>query len=81
VRQARDRLRGVFYGHIHQNISSMRDGVLYAAAASSWCQFYSYPIPENTKFAPDPITPPGFSVVSITDETTFIRRHTFEVSY
>jgi Icc protein len=77
VRQARDRLRGVFYGHIHQNISSMRDGVLYVAAASSWCQFYSYPIPENTQFSPDPITPPGFSVVSITDETTFIRRHTF----
>ena len=79
VRQARDRLRGVFYGHIHQNISTLRDGVLYVAAASSWCQFFGYPIPENTQIIPDPITPPGFNVVSITNENTFIRRHTFSV--
>lgn len=77
VRQARDRLCGVFFGHIHQNISTLRDGVLYAAASSSWCQFNSYPIPENVIHTPDTTTPPGFSVVSITDTTTFIRRHTF----
>ena len=78
VRQARDRLCGVFFGHIHQNITTLRDGVLYAAASSSWCQFNSYPIPENTRHSPDTTTPPGFSVVCITDTTTFIRRHTFK---
>lgn len=79
VRQARDRLRGVFHGHIHQNIDAFQDGVLYSAAASSWCQFMSYPMPENERVSPDFATPPGFSVVTITAERTFIRRHSFAV--
>jgi len=79
VRQARDRLRGVFYGHIHQNIETLRDGVLYVAAASSWCQFISYPMPENQHVAPDPVTNPGFSLVTISAAQTTIRRHTFAV--
>jgi 3',5'-cyclic-AMP phosphodiesterase len=79
VRQARDRLCGVFYGHIHQNMSTLRDGVMYVAAASSWCQFYSYPIPENTRHTPDAITPPGFNIVSINDSTSLIKRHTFTI--
>jgi Icc protein len=77
VWQARDRLRGVFYGHIHQTISNLRDGVLYVAAASSWCQLYAYPDPENTHLAPDVAAPPGYNVVSITDDNTYIRRHAF----
>ncbi len=81
VRQARDRLQGVFHGHIHQNISTFKDGVLYSAAASSWYQLMSYPIPENQRVSADDITPPGFSVVTIENGRTFIRRHTFEVDY
>ncbi|MDQ7025043.1 MAG: metallophosphoesterase [Anaerolineae bacterium] len=79
VSQARARLCGVFFGHIHQNITTLRDGVMYVAASSSWCQFYSYPIPENTRHSPDIITNPGFNVVSISEQTTFIRRHTFAI--
>lgn len=79
VRQARARLCGVFFGHIHQNITTLRDGVMYVAASSSWCQFYSHSIPENTNIAPDTTTNPGFNVVSISDKTTFIRRHTFSI--
>lgn len=77
VRQARDRLRGVFHGHIHQNTDVLQDGVLYVAAASSWCQFVSYPMPENTRVAPDFVTPPGFSVVTITDQSMALKRHSF----
>lgn len=79
VRQARDRLRGVFFGHIHQNIEALQDGVLYAAAASPWCQFMSYPIPENTMVINELDARPGFSVVTITPERTFIRRHHFSI--
>jgi 3',5'-cyclic-AMP phosphodiesterase len=74
--QARHRLRGVFFGHIHQNIETMQDGVLYVAAASSWCQFISYPMPENERVAAAPNDPPGFSIVTVTPERTYLRRHT-----
>jgi Icc protein len=75
IRQARDRLRGVFHGHIHQNLDVLQDGVLYSAAASSWCGFMAYPIPENDQVTPDFAMNPGFSVVTITPDRTTIRRH------
>jgi 3',5'-cyclic-AMP phosphodiesterase len=77
--KARDRLRGVFHGHIHQEVDQFRDGVLYSAAASPWCQFVGYPIPENTEVTADRISLPGFSVVAITRDSTFIRRHSFKI--
>ncbi len=79
LRQASERLRGVFHGHIHQNTEVFQDGVLYVAAASSWCQFISYPMPENERVAPDFLTPPGFSVVTVTDRAMSLRRHSFSV--
>jgi len=79
LRQASGRLRGVFHGHIHQNTEVFQDGVLYVAAASSWCQFMSYPMPENDRVSPDFVTPPGFNVVTITDQAMSLRRHTFAV--
>lgn len=75
--QARHRLRGVFHGHIHQPIDQFRDGVLYSAAASPWCQFMGYPMPTNTEVTEDRVALPGFSVVTITRDSTYIRRHTF----
>lgn len=80
VKPAAARMRGVFHGHIHQNIDTYADGVLYSAASSSWSQFMSYPIPENDRISPDFITPPGYSVVTVTEQRTYIRRHTFEVT-
>lgn len=79
VRQARDRLSGVFFGHIHQNIQTLRDGVLYVSSGSPWCQFISHPDPSNTMFIHDRHTLPSFNMVTITDTTTSIIRHSFEV--
>jgi Icc protein len=75
VRKAGSRLRGVFFGHIHQQLTTMRDGVLYVASASSWCHFNGYPTPEDTRPTADFHTPPGFSVVTVTENQTFIRRY------
>ena len=77
ILQARHRLCGVFHGHIHQNTSTYRDGVLYSSALSSWVQFHSYP--GMTKTQGDTDARPGFSVVTLTQETTFIRRYWFDV--
>jgi 3',5'-cyclic-AMP phosphodiesterase len=72
---ARERLRGVFFGHVHQNIDILRDGILYSSAASSWVQFDTYPgVSETT---PDQGAEPGYSIVTITAKQTFIRRCRF----
>lgn len=76
---ARGRLRGVFHGHIHQNLEVLHDGVLYSAAASSWCQFNSYTIANDTTVTGDFGTRPGFSVVTITRRGMVIRRHAYRI--
>lgn len=75
MRKAGKRLRGVFFGHIHQQVTTMRDGVLYVASASSWCHFNGYPIAEDTRPTADFNTPPGFSVVTVAADQTFVRRY------
>jgi 3',5'-cyclic-AMP phosphodiesterase len=80
VRQARDRLCGVFSGHIHHNYQIMRDGVSYISGASSWANFISYPIAENTMYIEDLEAEPSFNIVTITDTTTAIRRHSYPLA-
>lgn len=71
--QARHRLRGVFTGHIHQNLDVLRDGILYSAPLSSWFQFSAYDGMEKT--TADDVTLPGFSVVTVSHSQTLIRRY------
>lgn len=75
--KARHRLRGVFFGHVHQNISYYREGILYTSALSSWNQFLAYPGLDNT--VPDSEAQPGFNVVTLTHDQTFIRQWHFRV--
>lgn len=74
---ARDRIRGVFHGHVHQSVDIYRDGILYSSAVSSWYQIHCHPRQKDT--LPDPHTPPGFSVVTVTQEQTFVRRYFFQI--
>ena len=74
---ARDRLRGVFFGHVHQSTDTLRDGILYVSTPSSWTQIFNYPGQIETEIERN--AQPGFSVVTITREQTHIRRHRFVV--
>ncbi len=74
----RDRIRGVFFGHVHQNTDLYRDGILYASTLSSWYQLTAMPGQIQTET--DRISGPGYSVVTVTATTTFIRRHRFVVA-
>lgn len=74
---ARDRLRGVYFGHIHHPVDVWQDGILYSSAASGWYQFAAWP--EYTTGAIIEGANPGFSLVTITTERVFIRRHTYQV--
>ncbi|GAB4524680.1 MAG: 3',5'-cyclic-AMP phosphodiesterase [Anaerolineae bacterium] len=69
--KARHRLRGVFYGHIHENIATTRDGITYYSALSGWFQtrtWHAQAEPTN-----DPIHNPGFNLVTLTERDTFVR--------
>ncbi|MGJ3238835.1 MAG: metallophosphoesterase family protein [Anaerolineae bacterium] len=79
VRQARDRLCGVFHGHIHQNMQVVRDGVLYVSSGSSWCQFSAYPDASNQRLIHNAHTLPSFNMVTIGEAGTSIIRHSLTV--
>lgn len=74
---AKHRLRGVFFGHVHQNLDIYQDGILYASTLSSWVQFYCEP--EQSETVQDYGAEPGYSIVKITPNQTFIRRCRFNV--
>jgi 3',5'-cyclic-AMP phosphodiesterase len=74
---ARNRLRGVFFGHVHQNLDMYRDGILYASTLSSWVQFQAWP--DQIETIKDTNADPGFSVVTLTRDQTYIRRCRFDL--
>lgn len=74
---ARQRLRGVFFGHVHQATETYRDGILYSSVLSSWYQLHCWPGQANIQ--EDRGADSGFNVVTVTRDQTFIRRHRFAV--
>ena len=72
---ARDRLRGVFFGHIHQNTQTFRDGILYVSVASAFAQFSAWPNANTTGF--DVEHPPAFNFVHLLPDQTIIHQHVF----
>lgn len=74
---ARHRIRGVFYGHIHQNSQTLRDGILYSSVLGSWYQIHSWPGQTETTLEPD--AEPGFNIVTISTDQTHIRNHRYSV--
>ncbi|MEL7234396.1 MAG: metallophosphoesterase, partial [Chloroflexota bacterium] len=78
LKTAVDRVRGVFFGHVHQNITFYRDGIMYSAVNSSWTQFYTLP-GQGMETRNDLAADPAFNVVTLTDEGTIIQRYTYRV--
>ncbi len=75
--KAKERLRGVFAGHVHQNTDIVRDGIPYFTGLSSWYQMENYP--DQEELTRETYAEPGFSVVLVTREQIYVRRHTFMV--
>lgn len=72
---ARGRVRGVFYGHVHQSMQSTRDGITYTSVPSCFLQFGSWPNDELPSFDMEYL--PGFNTVTLTEQDTIVRQHTF----
>ncbi len=77
LRSARDRLRGVFFGHIHQPLDYHRDGISYFGVGGSWELLHYYPFMAEDLLDRDSL--PGFNLVHIGPRTTTIRRHNFRL--
>lgn len=75
---AAPRIRGAFFGHVHQDIEFYRDGVLYTSVRSSWRQFETRP-DQDMGTLDTPSADPGYALVTITDTGTIIQRFPFRV--
>ncbi|MBW4439344.1 MAG: metallophosphoesterase [Pleurocapsa minor GSE-CHR-MK-17-07R] len=69
--KARSRIRGVFYGHIHESVATVRDGIAYYSAQSTWFQTRTWYGAEQP--VSDPLINPGFNLVTLTERDTFVR--------
>jgi 3',5'-cyclic AMP phosphodiesterase CpdA len=70
---ARDRIRGVFFGHIHRSCQIAHRGILFCGAPSAFGQLHTWPdqtIPEASADEPG-----GFTLVTVTAEQTIVRQH------
>lgn len=72
---ARDRLRGVFSGHVHRPMQTLRDGILYVAVGSAFSQFTAWPLDEMVGYDADAL--PAFNFVHLMPQQTIIHQHTF----
>ena len=72
--KAGGRVRGVFYGHIHQHSQIVRDGILYSSVASTFSQFSGWPNDYEPQFCD---TPPGYSFVRVLGNRVMVQPHVF----
>ncbi|MBE2221518.1 MAG: metallophosphoesterase [Anaerolineae bacterium] len=72
---AKERLRGVFHGHVHQNMQVMHDGIFYASIVSAYSQFVAWPHDETVQH--DFEHEPGYGFVHLLDGQMIVHQHTF----
>jgi Icc protein len=74
----RDRLRGVFFGHVHRGIHQCREGILYSGVGSSFRQFSAWPADQRPLL--DDAGLPSFNFVTVVGNTTIVKEHTVWLS-
>jgi len=68
---ARHRLRLVLYGHIHESLLTLRDGIAYQSVRGSWFQLRTWY--GQGSLGPEPLQWPGSNLVTLTERDTFVR--------
>ncbi len=74
----KDRVRGVFFGHVHRGMKILKDGILYASVASTGGQFSAYPGDASAQL--DVHHPPCFNIVTFMNGQTIIKEHSIAKS-
>lgn len=75
LRPYRERIRGIFFGHVHRQTMFYRDGILCSSVPSTWFQLQYFP-ETGYEFMPDPDARPGFNIVTVTPDQVWITHHT-----
>ena len=70
---ARDRLRGVFFGHVHRGTHIHKDGIAYISVGSTFCQLNYWPDEQELDF--DDAHPPCFNFVTFHSDRTIVKEH------
>lgn len=76
----KDRLRGVFFGHIHENTVTVRDGISYYSTLSGWFQTRTW-FGQQEPGRDDLLREPGFNLVTLTETDTFVRQYRFPLPF
>lgn len=63
--RARHRLKCVLFGHIHEGVTMVRDGIVYASTFSTWYQSKTWH-GQTGDFAKADLHHPGYTVVTLT---------------
>lgn len=63
--KARHRLKCVLFGHIHEQVTQLRDGILYASTFSTWYQSRTWH-GQHGDFVKADVHLPGYTVVTLT---------------
>ncbi len=69
----RERVRGVFHGHVHRGIQTLKDGIFYSSVASTIGQFSTWP--DDPQMQLDTGHPPCFHFVTLLHEQTIVKEH------
>lgn len=64
LRKAGARLKGVFFGHLHERVTLIRDGITYLSAPSTWFQLLAWP-GQTGGFVMDERGLPGYNIVTV----------------
>ncbi|MCA9914746.1 MAG: metallophosphoesterase [Anaerolineae bacterium] len=71
MRKVGQRLRGVFYGHIHESLVTVRDGIAYYSAPSPWFQTHTWYGQQKPLRLPSQLA--AFHLVTLTTDATQVR--------
>ena len=72
---ARDRLRGVFHGHLHRSSQVIRDGIAYTCAGSVFLQYGWRPWDEKPQVDYD--YPPAYNIVQYFRNQVIVHQYAF----
>lgn len=67
-----NRIRGLFFGHVHCPTTTIRNGIICSSAASAFSQFI---YPQKVSIHPTATSPGGFSLVTLSHDQTWISHH------
>lgn len=72
---AKNRIKAVFFGHVHGTFQVVQDGILYIAGASGFAQLENWPDQPEALLDRQP---PGYNIVTVTEGGILIRNRAMQ---